>query len=68
MTGLQLSVLARAARTDDVMPGTSLMYEYQFGKMRQVKWLLNRKLIRSRGGRLIATRDGRRVLEHQLSD
>lgn len=67
MTGLQLSVLNRAARTDDVMPGTALIYEQQAGRIRQVKWLLDRKMIRLRGGRLVATRDGRSILNYQTS-
>ena len=65
MTGLQLSVLRRAARGDDVLPGTAMQFEHQAGRMRQVKWLLGRQLIRMSGGRLVATYSGRRVLEYQ---
>jgi hypothetical protein len=67
MTALQLSVLARAARTDDALPGTALMYEHQAGRNRQVIWLVSQKLCRIRHGRLVATKDGRKVLDYQLT-
>jgi hypothetical protein len=67
MTSLQLSVLARAAGGDKINPGTAMMYEYQRGRIRQVKWLVGRKLCRVKFGRLIATRDGRKILDWQRS-
>lgn len=67
MTPMQVSVLNRASAMDDVMPGTSLLAEQQRGRLRQVKWLLKRKMIRKFGGRLVATLYGRRILDYQLS-
>lgn len=72
MTPMQVDVLARAAQGGigmhrDILPGTSLLYEQQFGKMRQVKWLLARKLVYVRYGRLLANKTGRRVLAYQRS-
>jgi hypothetical protein len=72
MTPLQIDVLACAARGGigakrDILPGTSLLYEQQFGKMRQVKWLLARKLVYVRYGRLLANKTGRRILDYQTS-
>lgn len=64
MTGLQISVLRRAASKDPVLPGTAAMFEQQAGRMRQVRWLLKRKLIRMHGGRYVATVYGRKVLSH----
>lgn len=68
MTSLQLSVLARAAQQNDILPGTALLYEQQFGKMRQVRWLVSRKLAYVRYGRLIANKTGRRVLAYQIGN
>ena len=67
MTPRQLSVLNRAAAGDDILPGTALMFEHQRGCTRQVKWLLARKLVRQRHGRIIATKYGRKILDYQLS-
>ena len=67
MTSLQVSVLWRAAQDHGHMRGTAELFEHQAGRTRQVRWLLARKLIRFDGGRLVATRDGRKVLDYQKS-
>ena len=67
MTGLQLSVLCRAARGFGGTKGTAINFEQQAGHIRQVNWLLKQRLARKHGGRIVATRVGKRVMDHQLS-
>lgn len=66
MTAKQLFVLARAVQVSTSgLRGTALNYEKQLGTLRQVNWLLDRKLCYLRRGRLIANESGRRVYKHQ---
>lgn len=69
MSDARAMVLYRAAQQREVLPGTALMYEQQFGKLRQVNWLLRNGYIRQSGGRLVATRKGRSaVTSHQSAE
>jgi|HubBroStandDraft_3_1064219.scaffolds.fasta_scaffold212203_2 hypothetical protein len=67
MTPRQVTVLSLCARTDPALPGMPATFGATAGYERQINWLLNRKLIRRRRGRYIITRDGRKILTHQLS-
>jgi hypothetical protein len=65
MTSNQVAVLGRATRNHGALKGTALMFEQQFGKMRQVRWLVARRLCYIRGGRLIANKDGIKIYNYQ---
>lgn len=67
MTHRQLVCLSRAAQYFPGFNGSALMFEYQAGYTRQVKWLVARKLARVQKGRVIATAAGRKVLAYQQS-
>lgn len=62
LTESRRSVLWRAARKNPPFSGTALMYEQQFGKIRQVNWLCRNGYVRQSGGRLVATRKGQAAL------
>lgn len=69
MTSARMMCLARAAWTHrEGTKGTALLFEHQFGKTRQVNWLLKQRprVVRIDGGRLVATRLGHKLLAHQL--
>ena len=70
MTPRQVSVLARSAAGFGYgwsLQGTDLSYEHQRGCDRQVAWVLSRKLVYKRGGRLIANSGGRKTRVHHRS-
>jgi len=66
MTSAQLGVLMRATRNKAGLRGTALMFEQQFGKMRQVRWLIARRLCYIRGGRLLANKTGLKIYAYQI--
>lgn len=62
MTRLQLALLNEAACQFD---GTSLYYAKVY-QPRQLKWLIERKLVRVKGNRILATRDGKKINAYQM--
>jgi hypothetical protein len=69
MTNLQVSVLRDCAvpASGSTLGGLSGNLAGQQGRSRQIEWLLERRLIRTHGGRYLATKRGKAILAHQLS-
>jgi hypothetical protein len=69
MTNARLMALHRCAQNLGGYPrGTALLFEQQFGKLRQIDWLIANRLAKKVGGRAIATKKGLRELGKRIRD
>lgn len=69
MTTSRLMALHRCAQNLGGYPkGSALAFESQFGKMRQIEWLVAQRLARKVGGRVVVTKKGLRELGKRIRD
>lgn len=60
-------ILSDCANADPIMPGAALLALSQRGVWRQALYLMRKKFARTLGGRLVATKTGRRELAKRVT-